>query len=204
MAEVLLPVGHLLGPFFATADADLPESVDIRLGRDVAPLPPDVYVVWAAAHGEPERVAKAPMTRSGLVSAVKDAVTEPTRYIDELLGRGLLVRLPQTFNDRRAFARSHRVLPLALGLGNSAEQPEAFTVGMVSSPALLLSASVFMPWMFGYQYPTLWQVCENVALTSNQTLGNKVRPDELLADMVKLLPLLVSTGCAYTDRRSDG
>ena len=203
MTEVLLPVGHLLGPFFTAAAADLPESVDVRLGRDVAPLPPDVYVVWAAAHGDPEHVANAPMTRTELMGSVADLVTDPARYIDELLARGLLVALPRTFRARHAFANAYRVLPLALGLGTSADQPEVFAVGMVDAPALRLSASVFMSWMFGYQYPTLWRVCENIALTSELTLGNKVLPDELLADMVKLIPLLVATGCACIDRRGD-
>jgi hypothetical protein len=201
----VLPVGHLLGPFFTSADTEIPESVDIRIGTELAPLPPDAYLVWAAAHGDPRAVAKAPMTRAATLARVGGAVSDADHVYRQLVSRHLLVEIISTKQGRRDFAENHRVLPLVLGLGNSPDWPEEFVVGMVGSPAVTLPASAFVVWMFGHHYHTLWQACENVAVgTVGIAGGGGVDPSLVLADVVALLPLLVTTGCACVDRRTDG
>ncbi len=201
MASVVLPAGHVLGPFFTDEHAEMPESVDIRLGDELSSIPAAAYAVWAAAHGEPG--ANGGMTRATTLAAAAQLVDEPDRWFDQLTAQGLLVELAHTPQARQRFARSHRVLPLALGLGNSAEHPDRFIVGMVGSPAVTLPASAFLVWMFGHRYPSLWQTCENVVSTTQLMIGSEVDPAAVLADVVALLPPLLAHGCACLDRRTD-
>lgn len=199
---MVLPVGHVLGSFFTDEHAEIPESVDIRLGDELSSIPSAAYAVWAMAHGEPG--TSSGMTRATTLAAAAQLVDEPDRWFDQLTARSLLVELPDTPQARRRFARSHRMLPLALGLGNSAEHPDRFTVGMVSFPAITLPASAFLVWMFGHHYPSLWQTCENVVSTTQLMIGTEVDPAAVLADVVALLPPLLAYGCACLDRRTDG
>ncbi len=202
---VVLPVGHLLGPFFTGAGDELPESVDVRVGSELSSLPMEAYLVWAAAHGDPPAVAEAPMGKAGVLARVGVTVSDPEPVYRQLVSKRLLVEVATSKRGRREFAQQHRVLPLALGLGNSPERPEEFAVGMVGSPAVTLPASAFLVWMFGHHYPSLWQACENVGVDSAAMTagGSAVDPSLVLADVVALLPLLVSTGCACVDRRID-
>ncbi|MGH3545845.1 MAG: hypothetical protein ACRDPW_07965 [Mycobacteriales bacterium] len=201
---IVLPVGHLLGPFFTNADDEVPESVDLRVGGELSSLPPEAYLVWAAAHGDPQQVATAPMTKAATLERAGVVLDQPGRAYRELVSRGLLVEVGAGKRGQREFAERHRVLPLVMGLGNSFQRPEEFVIGMVGSPVMTLPGSVFSVWMFGHQYPTLWQTCENVAMSAAATLGGQsVGPARVLADVVALLPLLVSTGCGCVDRRSD-
>ncbi len=202
---VVLSVGHLLGPLFVNTVDEIPESVDIRLGRELLSLPTEAYVVWAAAHGDPTVVAKAPLTKPATLARVDTAIGDVDLIYRQLVSRHLLVEVVPTKRGWREFAADHRVLPLALGLGNSSERPEEFVIGMVGSPAVTLPASAFLVWMFGHHYPTLWQACENVAVDAATTVGDDtVDPSRILADVAALLPLLVATGCACVDRRIDG
>ncbi|MGI8647183.1 MAG: hypothetical protein ACR2JX_02995 [Mycobacteriales bacterium] len=199
---MVLPVGHVLGPFFTDEHAEIPESVDIRLGEELISIPSGAYAVWAAAHGEPG--VDSGMPRAATIAAAAQLVDEPDRWFDQLTARSLLVELPDTPQARQRFARSHRVLPLALGLGNSAEHPDRFIVGMVGAPAVTLPASAFLAWMFGHRYPSLWQTCENVVNTTQLMIGAEVDPAAVLADVITLLSPLLVHGCACLDRRTDG
>jgi hypothetical protein len=200
---IVLPVGHLLGSFFTSETADFPETVDIRVGRELASLPPEAYLVWAAAHG----VSAAPvlsLSREDVLTASAAKVESPQRWYAELIAKRLLIELKPTAEAWKRFAREYRVLPLTLGLGNSAENPDHFVVGMVGGATVTLPGSVFTPWMFGFRHPSLWVACENVAKTAEQMTGEPVAVTAVLADVMALIPAMLAVGCACIDRRSDG
>src|ERR1044072_4053742 len=117
--RLVFPIGHLLGSLCLDAAPDS-AVYHVRLGwRDVG-LTVAEFMVWSLAHGMPER-----LDRPWTVQAVVDAAAEAgdvSSVVEELIAKGLLAAVAPGTDEVREFASTHRVFPLVLGLGNTADE----------------------------------------------------------------------------------
>lgn len=206
--EVVFPVGHFAGPMFTEIDAPEPESYEIRFREGVFSLSAHEYAVWAVAHGDPEQVGVRANTRTAIENAASNAkVPNPGPVFDTLVDDGLLTVTTARPDRLRAFAQRHQIRPLALGLGNSADNVATFRIGLPNAPRVAVGYDVYHLWLFAHQKDNLWEAVQTVgaeAAEANATDGGGISiiedPDELLAGLVVALPVLLSTSCVYLDR----
>ncbi len=202
MAGLVVPIGHLLGPLYLEKGPEFPSSFDIRMGDDVMSLSPPSYEVWAAAHGDPKTIAQQPPSKESVLAAVAElGVPDAARRYAEMLTSGVLVEVRRSEIARRAFAEKHRAIPLALGLGNSADKPEQLLIGMAGEPRVSVSAGVYSLWMFAHRAPTLWRACKNVVAMWAESGQAKLDPTSLLAEFMDQLPSLLVASCICIDQR---
>lgn len=125
---LLLAVGLPLGIMVPATDSDEETTGWVRADGRGWPLLPSAYEAWL--------LAMKPQTDddlSGLIQAFD--ITDPEYKVDELVSgleaAGLLLRvLPRT--DGRTLANV-RVIPLAIGAGNSTRQPDVFEITNVDA-----------------------------------------------------------------------
>ena len=173
----LVPIGHDLGVFHDGAGGRVRQ---VRVGAEIEELPDDLYEAWHAAHDS---------TQEGPV--------------DELLARRLLASTA----DPVAFASSHRLLPLALGLGNSAEEPWLFAVGLLYQPVAAMTGPLYDLWQWAHLSPDLWSACREaaaVAARAGVTEPEQTDPSAVLAGALSAVPQLLAARIACFDVRIEG
>jgi tetratricopeptide (TPR) repeat protein len=206
--RLVLPVGHFAGPMYTALDADAPGSFEVRFRDGVFSLSAEEYAVWAVSHGDPNLVNdRVPTTREVVEHAAHTAgVTEPGPVFDALVADGLLVEVGETGTPARAFAGGHRIIPLALGLGNSPQNPAEFQIGLPNAARVSVAYDVYHMWLFSYQAPTLWDALVTIAEEAKEANSDEddVRlvddPDDLLDALLRALQVLVSTSCVFIER----
>lgn len=214
MVPLVLPVGHFAGPMFTSPDAEAPDSFEIRFRDGVFSLSAQEYAVWAVAHGDPEKVGKNGLHRLSVLDAAKAAgVEHPEPRFDSLVKDGLLAEIPQEARDQVAFAASHQIFPLALGLGNSPGQLGAFQIGMPNAPRSTVGYDIYHLWLFAHRHPTLWHGIRMIGREAEEANAEEQASDrtdkielvsdplELLRGLLSALPVLISTSCIYIDRK---
>ena len=201
MVAVVLPVGHYLGQFFTSEQAQEPESHEVRLGDSVFELSPLEYAVWGLAHGDLESLQLAKPSRLSIESEAKElGVDDPSTAFNDLQEQGLLTQVMPVGSAIRRFAEQYQVTPLALGLGNTAEQLGTLMLGHPEQPRIGVGYEVYRVWSFASHYPSLWDACVNLAepTQNNQTSTD---PTFLVNSFFDVLPALLSVSCVYIDRR---
>lgn len=155
---MIFPVGHGAGPRSS-------DEYIVRVGGAEEVLSESEFAVWVDAHQS-------------------DSTDE--QHVDELLRRGLLVRV----DDVTAFAHQYRLLPLFIGLGNRPDDPKGFAIGLPGlEPLAVVPATTYELWQWGWVAPSLWAHCEVLG-----TIGERPQLDvvldgvsALLADFVAVL-----------------
>lgn len=201
MVAVVLPVGHYLGQFFTSEQAQEPESHEVRLGDEVFELSPNEYAVWGLAHGDLETLQKTKRSRPTIESEARElGVADPTTAFNDLMSQGLFAQVMPIESAVRRFAEQYLVAPLSLGLGNTAEQLGTLLVGHPEQPRVGIGYEVYRVWSFAGHYPSLWDACVNLAepTADGQTSTD---PRFLLNTFFDVLPALLSVSCVYIDRR---
>jgi hypothetical protein len=155
MSTLVLPVGHDLGAFHPGHDQ--PPVRQVRLGSELVELSAGEMHAWTLAHGLVEENEVRPCTKEILVEEAG------SREVAGLLERGLLAEVEPGTAESVAFAEAHRLLPLAVGLGNSAEEPWLFSVGLLYQPLAVLSGALFDLWQWAHLSPDLWLACRELA-----------------------------------------
>lgn len=213
--RIVLPTGHFAGPMHTSAKNEIPESFEVRFREGVYSLSAEEYAVWAVSHGDPYRVGMLPQTREVVeYSARLAGVEEPSSIFDSLVADGLLVEIPPVGESAvaRGFASHHRVIPLALGLGNSSHAPAEFQIGLPNAPRVSVGYDVYHMWLFSHRSASLWESVDQIAqeaADSNKNIRDPdasgsvhlvADPDVLLTALLRALPVLVSTSCVFLDR----
>ncbi len=196
----LFPVGHDLGAFHDGAGG---QCQQVRVGAEVVELDATRYEVWTAAHGtvgtdgtDGTDGTAAPATEESLRSAHGDLVTE-------LLAKRLLART----TPPAEFASTHRLVPLALGLGNSVEEPWLFAVGLLYQPMVMMTGAVYDLWQWAHLSPDLRTACHESARAAARAGVSDVAqtdPDRVLTGALESLPQLVAARAACFDVRIEG
>jgi hypothetical protein len=173
----LVPIGHDLGVFHDGAGTRVRQ---VRVGVEIEELPDELYAAWHAAHG-----------------------VAPEGPVDELLARGLLTSTA----DPVGFASAHRLLPLALGLGNTAEEPWLFSAGLLYQPLAAMTGPLYDLWQWAHLSPDLWSACREaaaVAVRAGVTDAEQTDPEQMLAGALASVPQLLAARVAYFDVRIEG
>ena len=149
----------------------------VRVGAEIEELSDDLYETWRAAHS----------------TDVADS--------DELVARGLLASTV----DPVEFASAHRLLPLALGLGNTEEEPWLFSAGLLYQPVAAMTGPLYDLWQWAHLSPDLWSACrEAAAVAAGAGVTSQTDPAEILAGALAAVPHLLLARVACFDVRIEG
>jgi hypothetical protein len=180
---LLLPVGHDLGAFHAGNTQPVQQ---IRIGAQLAELTAEEFRVWSLAHG---------LTDSELDLGL----------VASLVDRGLLAEVEP--DDPVRFAETHRLIPLALGLGNTPDQPWMFSVGLLYQPVVSMTGALFDLWQWAHLSPNLWWACrESAAIAERAEIADPTQTDPLrvLVGLLGALHQLLTARVACLDLRIEG
>ena len=200
--ETLLPVGHSLGAFHP---GDETEPVhQVRLGAQLVDLTGDEFRLWSRAHGIPDSAdgEVPPATEAMLRAEVDDPA-----LIRSLTDRGLLAEVGPGADDLVRFASTHRLIPLALGLGNTRDEPWLFSVGLLHQPLVRMTGAMFDMWQWAHLSPDLWLACrESAAVAERAGVDEPAQTDasQVLAGVLGSLNMLLSVRVACLDMRVPG
>jgi hypothetical protein len=147
----------------------------VRAGAVIHDLDTAGYTTWLAAHSSP--------------------VTD-----DDLLKLGLLADI----DDQVAFASKHRLLPLALGLGNTPDEPWIFSAGLLYEPLVGMTGPLYDLWQWAHLSPDLWTACREAAAVAAQAGTEETDPAEVLAGALSTVPHLLAARVACFDVRIEG
>jgi hypothetical protein len=187
--SVMLPLGRYLG---AADDG----GHEVERGGVAERLDKVGFAVWGLAHGpiDPVLAAGKEWTRAELVSyAGLAGIPDPDERVARLAARGLLVDV-SVGSEASDFASSHRVVPLAVGLGNHPEEPDRFTIGLFDRPLVQVDELRYEVWCWSSAYDTLWQVCE-----ARAAMGGEQDPAEVLAHFLTGVHQMASANALYLD-----
>lgn len=200
---MLFPVGHRIGPQHRPAETDEPAE-QVRRGATFHPLTDQQFAVWALAHGSPDAIrTNTPWRRRSVVElAGVGGVTTAAEIVAELIEQGLLVEVTPGADDALEFARSHRVMPLMLGLGNSAAEPALFGIGFVRQPVLQVTHPIYDVWQWSTMDDTLWATCQSAADVARRAGSGEpdyTDPARLLTGFLGALHALLVANAACLD-----
>jgi hypothetical protein len=202
---LVFPLGHAMGPFHQHRGAP-PSYWVVRLGWD-SPLLPDQATadVWALAHGRPDRVGRAPWTRTELRRAAREAgVEDPDAALAALVERGLVAEVEPGTAGAAEFAATHRVQSLLLGLGELPDRSGLDGIGLLGMPALArVPLGTYEFWQWGHLWPTLTEAAAGLAEMAAQFPGHapeEADPAAVLDRILGELHQLLSVGAVYLDR----
>jgi hypothetical protein len=194
MSRLVFPVGHYLG------ERHPEEDQVIRVGMEIHTISADEFGVWVLAHGA-QADRSAWTTDDLLALAAETELADAGRHLEELTAKGLLAQVPAEGGPGAvAFAETHRLAPLLVGLGNTEDDPDSYALGfpLLDEPVAVVPAGSYELWQWGHVAPSMWHTCEvrvKVAADLNEPTDTAAALDGLLAD---LRPLLVNS-CAYLD-----
>jgi hypothetical protein len=188
---LVVPVGRYLG--MLPVDGATLRHV-VRVGGRRVGLTDDEHLVWALAHGLPGAPDLGRWNRAAVRRNLADG-TGADATIDRLIGTGLLAETTGTVEE---FARSVRLLPQALGLGNDPVDGRTFRVGYPETPLVAVSTEVFFLWSWAGVDKDLWTACARAATTARPDGSGD--PRALASVLLGTLHVLLSTNVACLDR----
>ncbi|WP_308820071.1 hypothetical protein [Pseudonocardia alni] len=194
MQVIVLPVGHDLGSFHSGGWRAPVHQV--RLGARLVELTGPQAGAWTLAHGLVDAGSVVACTETELRFRCGDGV------VDELLGQGLLAAVGT--GGGREFAARHRLLPLAVGVGNTAEEPWMFGVGELYQPLAVLSGALFDLWQWAHLSADLWLACAEVADVARRSGVDDpalTDPEQVLAGALGALPQVLGARVGCLDLR---
>jgi hypothetical protein len=191
--SVLLPVGHCLGSSPDPADGEWVQR--IRVGPDVVRLSEAQFMIWALAHGDPDRP---PGQRWGIeaVLAAAGGLPNSAGVLAGLVEDGLLTAVCLGTPEALAFAHRYQLKPLMLGLGNLADEPGTYEIGLPGQPVAQVAKVFYRLYEWGHLEPDLWAACRAIARVSEAEFAD---PYRLLDAVLEALPALLSPNAAYLD-----
>ncbi len=201
--RLLFPVGHYLGAHYDDLESDeVPQQV--RRGATFHDLTRQQFAVWTLAHGSPDAVNnEVTWRRRSVVELAKlTGLTGATDLVDELLAMGLLVEVTPGTDQALDFAKTHRLMPLMLGLGNTSDEPWLFDIGFLGRPIVRVFHATYDLWQWSAMDDTLWATCESavdVARRAKSTDPESTDPERLLTTFLGSLHILLSVNAACLD-----
>jgi hypothetical protein len=170
------------------------DEFHVRVGAELQRLSSTDFSVWAMAHGPADHVPR-PWTVAELAAqaATVGLPDAPDRLAD-LADAGLVALAAPGTGSAVELARRVRMVPLVLGLGNSAEHPDTYSVGLPGRPLAVLSAAAYDLFEWATMETSLWRACEGAAATAARVGIDDPQASDpaalltsLLADLHRLL-----------------
>lgn len=185
--SVLLAIGLPMGAEVLKTDLDRPPRAGIRRGGEWYSVPVEAWELWVQTFY--------PRTTEDLARYSTEH-HRPDPIADEIAAMeewGLVVRWsPQVSIN---VFRSLRVIPLAVGGGNSVDDPDRFQILSPTAQAVMVTTDLvgFVLWSFYDGYTSLYDACKRTA----KHLG---LPFEEVADKARRsIPVLMSVRAIYLD-----
>lgn len=200
--RLLFPVGHHVGAQHRVESNEIVEQV--RRGATFHDLTSSQHAVWTLAHGSPEAIQNdVPWTRQAVEELAKVAgLVAVTEVVDQLMETGLLVEVVPGTEQALDFAKTHRVVPLMLGLGNTADEPWLFGIGFLGQPILQVIHPIYDLWQWSAMDDTLWATCQSavdVARRARSTDPERTDPSKLLTGFLGSIHALLLAKAACLD-----
>lgn len=199
---LVVPVGRYLGMLPVGGPSGPALEHVVRVGGRRVGLTDSEHLVWALAHGIPGapdlgRWNRAAMKRhlAQRATADTDTDTDTDVTVDRLIGSGLLIEATGTVEE---FARSVRLLPQALGLGNDPADGRTFRIGYPEAALVVVPTELFFLWSWAGVDRDLWTACSQASVAALPDGGGD--PRALAAVALGTLHVLLSTNVACLDR----
>jgi hypothetical protein len=196
-APRVLPLGHYLGMLPVAEPGGSALKHVVRLAGRRVVVAEEQMLVWALAHGIPRTPDLGRWTRAEVRANLPDdaAGTDVDAVADRLVGTGLLLEVGESLEE---FARAVRLLPGAVGVGNSVSAGRTFGIGYPGTAMAAVPTEVFFLWSFACLEPDLWTACARGAVAA-LPLGDG-DPRLLVSALLHHLHLLLSSNVAWLDR----
>lgn len=200
--KLIFPIGHYVGAFYPTVGS--PERYhNVMRGTETSELSDEQLAVWLLARGVPEQIGQVSWTRETLERGAKQAgLAEPEAIVTGLVNQGLLAETVPGTAHSVDFAEAYRLVPLMLGLGNSADEPWLQAIGFFDQPVVKVANEVYSMWEWAHVDNNLWAACHAYADTSkraNQTDPEETVPELILTGFLGAVHGLLAAGAAYLD-----
>jgi hypothetical protein len=196
-AALLLPIGHGLGPIGDPAGARLQR---VRLGARIFTLDGPGFGVWALAHGAPHRSDDRVWGRGSVLGRARElGLPDPAAQLETLLADGLLVEVTPGDGSVAAFAARHRLVPLMLGLGNTAEEPDVYRIGLPGRPIVAVGAALYEFYGWSHLDPALAVACEFAAERERRSDPDGA-PTAVADALLATIHALLAPNAAYLDQ----
>lgn len=198
MTELILPVGHDLGPFFPNTGEPF-DYYEICVGRRVFGLRTNYdYAVWMRAHGP---IEEAPLTFDRYYDALlSDGIPDASKRSAGLAVDGLLWVVPLGRPAAVRFAQAFRPMPLVTAIGNvGPDVPEGrYGLGRPAKVFHYADEVEYWLWLWGGHYDSLWDAVEAFAA---ETGGD---PEECVGRLLLAAQSLISHSLLFFDAAWDG
>jgi hypothetical protein len=148
----------------------------VRRGATVHELTERQLATWLAAHES------------------SDTAPDP-----ELIGLGLLAPIAPEADQALEFARTHRLVPLMLGLGNAVDDPSMYAIGFRGQAFVQVDPTVYDLWHWSATDDTIWATCQSAADVASRSTGEDRDPHALLNTLLESLHLLLTRNAACLD-----
>ena len=196
LPQQVYPIGQLIG---VRAVVD---QFDVRVGAALHSLTSAEFGVWAMSHGPADHVAR-PWTPDALAAqAAAVGLPDAEQRLDRLHEQGLVALAAPGTPSARELAARVRMVPLVLGLGNSASAPDAYSVGLPGRPLAVLSAAAYDLFEWAHMETSLWRACEGAAATAARVGiadAQATDPEALLTSLLGDLHRLLTPNAVYLD-----
>ena len=190
------PIGQLIG---VRAVVD---QFDVRVGAALHSLTAAEFGVWAMAHGPADHVPR-PWTPEALAhQASAVGLTGFAERLARLEADGLVALAAPGTASARELAQRVRMVPLVVGLGNSAQAPDAYSVGLPGRPLAVLSAAAYDLFEWAHMETSLWRACEGAAATAARvglSDAESTDPEGLLTSLLGDLHRLLTPNAVCLD-----
>ena len=202
--RLILPMGHYVGARRTSADAG-PEFHLVRVGWEIYRLDgTDQLTMWALAHGVPGGNDMAPWTRAVVEGAARlVGIPDAVAILDDLMRRELVVEITPGTARAVEFAQVCRTRSLLTGLGNSADEPLLYEIGLAGAkPAATVSGFAFELWKWAHTCDSLWHACQILARTGRALSPenpDQTDPERLLSQCLAAIQVLIAQGVVYLD-----
>lgn len=208
---VIVPVGLPLGYDHSLGvPEDHPDTFfHVHLGLEYEDLTLEEFVAWGAAFADPVRHGRLEVTRAHLEERLRtaegdDRMAEPGPVVERLLERGLLVEFEPAEGPLEELFRAVQVFPLGDGMGNTAERPDMYHIGVSGESQVSVPPELYAIWSYAMTCGSLWEACVALAEGADEDLapGEQpmlMAPEALARGMAGALPAMISAGCAFLD-----
>jgi hypothetical protein len=180
--RLVFPVGQFGGMVRGGAAGEVLFAV--RRGREVRTIASEPGMLWLDAHGRPDEPATT-------------ALAARTGY-ETLKGADLIVEVEVGGPQAVEFARAHRLIPRAHGLGNRSATPDKFVAGYPPNELGTFSFYQWQIWHSGHHDASLWDGCRRL-VADERRAGYDVDVHELLTVTLRSVHVMLLQQLAYLD-----
>lgn len=208
MAEILIPIGHDIGPVYSRVGDTVPKTFDIRAGAGSFQLDAPELLTWELLHGRiDDSELEDGIGRGKYMDLAAEAeIPNYSKTLASLIQVGAV--LPIDLDDETAaheFATHHRIIPLRRGNGNSPAAPWMFIIESDLGLPITISADAYYLWVYSHLQPSLWDACLTMAKEQEELAADSAEttpqsPQELLREILAVLPQLLAGNAVYVDR----